>query len=123
MVNSIGATLLALAAILIEGTFTLADIILKPAAALGDALADLMIALFGSPAQIIIAGAVATAESLTGRFNVGPLTFAVGVGAVLLALWLIQAYRSEEATANIIPGTGVDIPTPGFEGPEEEEGD
>lgn len=120
MVNGIGAILFAFAAILIEGSFTVAEIIILPAAALGEALADLAIALFGSPARIIIAGAQATAQSLVGQFNVGPLTFALGVGAVLLALYLIQAFRSEEETANIIIGSGIDIPTPGFEGPEEE---
>lgn len=123
MVNGIGAILLTIAAIIIEGSFTIADIIIKPAAALANALADLMIALFGSPARIIIAGAQATAESLVGQFNVGPLTFALGIGAVLLALYLIQAFRSEEETANIIIGSGIDIPTPGFQGPEEEDED
>lgn len=120
LVNGIGAVFLTIAAILIEGSFTVADIIIKPAAALANALADLMIALFGSPARIIIAGAQATADSLVGRFEAGPLTFALGIGAVLLGLYLVQAYRSEEETANIIIGSGIDIPTPGAEGPEEE---
>lgn len=118
-----GAILLAIGTALASGVLTVADVVIVPLQALTTAAGDLIGALFGGAADIIGFGALSTALSIgpDGLFNVGPFTFALGIGAVLLALYLVTAYLSEEPTGNFVPGIPFDIPTPGFTGPEEDE--
>jgi hypothetical protein len=56
-------------------------------------------------------------------FDLGPFSFALGIGSVLLALYVLRAYISEEPTSNFFPGIPFDVPTPGFLGPEEDDKD
>lgn len=121
--QGIGGALLAIATAFISGVLSFADLFIKPINAFGAALGDLVTALFGSPAKIIIAGAQASINSLLFGWNLGPFTFVLAIAVVLLGLWLVQAYRSEEPTSNIIPGLGFDVPTPGLTGPEEDDDD
>jgi uncharacterized membrane protein YczE len=118
--RGIGAILLAVGTAVASGILTIADVVIVPLEALTSAAGDLIDAIFGGSALIIESGAVETAESLRGLFAVGPVTFALGVGSVLLALYVVNAYVSEEATGNFVPGLPFDIPTPGFGGPEED---
>lgn len=120
MRQGVGGILLAFATGIISGVLSVADVVIKPVDALATALADLTIAIFGSPAQIVIAGAEETARSLTGAWSLGPLTFAMGIAAVLAGLWVISVYRDEEDTGNLIPGLPFDVP---FVGEEEEDVD
>ena len=115
--QGVGGTLLAMSTAIISGILSLNDVVTEPLDALAGALAELTVALFGSPAEIVFAGAQATAESLLGPFNVGPLTWALGIGSVLAGLWIIGRFRDEEETGNLIPGLPFDIP---FIGEEEE---
>jgi hypothetical protein len=121
--QGIGGVFLAIATGLITGIITVFDVFIVPARSLAGALGDLVTAIFGAPANIILAGAQSTIESLLGQFNVGPLTFALGIGAVLLGLYLVNRYVALESTGNLIPGLPFDVPTPGVEDPEEEEED
>lgn len=105
-----GGVLLALATASISGILSIADLVIKPADAFANALAQLTIAAFGSPARIIIAGANETVRSITGPFGVGPLTFALGIAAVLAGLWVIGQYRQETETGNLILGLPFDVP-------------
>lgn len=114
-----GGTLLALATGLISGVLSVTDVVVKPMDALAEALGDLTMAIFGSPAMIIEAGALETAESIRGPFGMGPFTFAVGIGSVLLGVYLVAAYRKEGETGNLIPGLPFDVPFVG----QDEEGD
>lgn len=118
--KGIGGTLLAGSSVVIGTVLAAGETVIQPLTAFAGSLADLTVALFGSPARIVIAGADATAASLTGIFNVGPLTFMLGIGSVLGGLWLIGRYLDEEETGNIIPGSPVDIP---FFGESEEASD
>lgn len=115
--QGIGGILLALATGVITGFLSLADIVIKPANAFAESLARLTVAIFGSPARIIIAGAQESARSLSAGFAVGPFTFALGVGSVLLAIYVVGRFRGEDETGNLIPGLPFDIP---FLGQEEE---
>ncbi|MFC6757889.1 MULTISPECIES: hypothetical protein [Haloarcula] len=123
IIQGFGAVFLAIGSAIASGIITVADVIIIPLSALANAGGDLVGAIFGGAGQIIEFGALATALSIgpDGAFNIGPFTFALGVGAVLLALWLVTAYVSEDSTGNFVPGIPFDIPTPGFTGPEEEE--
>jgi hypothetical protein len=120
--QGLGATLLAVSAGIVSGVLSFFELITAPLDALAAAATQLTTAIFGSPAQIIIAGAQETARSLTGSFAVGPGTFALAIASVLAGLWIVNAYLSEEETGNLIPGLP-DIPTPGLTDSEEDGGD
>jgi hypothetical protein len=109
---------------LASGILTLADLLIIPAQALGINLGALVDAIFGGAAFIIRAGAAATGISIgpNGLFA-SPLSFALAVGAVLLALYLVVRYLALPETGNLIAGLPFDFPSPGIEDPEEEEGD
>lgn len=121
--TGLGAVLLAVGTAVASGILTVADVIIIPLSALANAAGDLVDAIFGGSALIIDAGAIETAESLRGLFALGPFTFALAVASVLLALYVVNAYVSEEPTGNFVPGIPFDIPTPGFQGPEEDKED
>jgi len=118
-----GAVFLAIGTAIASGILTVADVLIIPLGALANAGGDLVSAIFGGAGQIIQLGALSTALSIgpDGAFNLGPFTFALGIGAVLLGLFVVTAYLSEDATGNFAPGIPFDVPTPGFLGPEEEE--
>jgi hypothetical protein len=121
--QGIGAVLLAVGTALASGVLTIADVLIVPLSTLTNAVGELIDAIFGGAAQIVDFGAIATAISIGpgGQFNVGPFSFALAIGAVLLALYVVTAYLSEEPTGNFVPGLPFDIPTPGFTGPEEDD--
>lgn len=123
--QGIGSILLAVGAAISSGVLTIADVVIVPLGILTDSVGGLIDAIFGGSATIIQTGAISTALSIgpDGQFNLGPLTFALGVGAVLLALYAVSAYVSEEDTGNFVPGLPFDIPTPGFGGAEEDNGE
>lgn len=121
--QGIGAVLLAVGTAVASGILTVADVVIIPLGALANAAGELVDAIFGGSAFIIEVGARVTGESFTGMFNLGPFTFALAVGSVLLALYVVNAYVSEEPTGNFVPGIPFDIPTPGFTGPEEDKED
>lgn len=121
--QGVGAVFLAIGSAIASGILTVADVIIIPAQMLAQSAGDLVSALFGGAGQIIQFGALSTAISIgpDGLFNIGPFTFALGIGTVLLGLFVVNAYVSEDSTGNFVPGIPFDIPTPGFLGPEEEE--
>lgn len=120
--TGLGAVFLSLGTAIASGVLTVADVVIVPIATLTNAVGDLIDAIFGGSAQIIDMGAITTALSIGpgSRFDVGPFTFALAVASVLLALYVVTAYLSEEETGNFVPGIPFDIPTPGFTGPEED---
>jgi len=123
--QGLGAVLLAVGTAIASGVLTVADVVIVPLSALTTAAGQLIDAIFGGAARIIDFGALATALSIGpgGMFNLGPFSFALGIGAVLLGLYVVTAYLSEEPTGNFVPGIPFDVPTPGFTGPEEDDED
>lgn len=123
--QGMGAVLLAIGGALASGVLTIADVFIVPLQALIGGVSDVIGSFFGGAATIIDFGAIGTAISIGpgGMFNVGPLTFALAVGAILLAFWLMRAYVSEEPTSNVFPGLPFDVPTPGFLDAEEDDKD
>lgn len=123
--TGIGAVLLSIGTALASGVLTIADVVIVPVQAVTTAAGDLINAIFGGAAQIIDLGALATALSIGpgGRFNLGPFSFALAIGAVLLAFFVVNRYVSDDRTGNLVPGIPFDVPTPGFIGPEEESED
>lgn len=119
--QGIGGAILAVGISIASGILTVADLVILPLSALGEELAETISAIFGV-GDIIDAGTEATAQSLTGSFNVGPATFALSIASVLLGFYIISRYLAEDETSNIgLFGTGIDVPTPGFGDAEEEE--
>lgn len=118
--QGLGGTLLALSVGLISGILSLADLVIKPIDAFGEALGDLVASIFGGPARIVDAGIEATVASLLGPFSIGPATYALSIASVLLGLYVVNQYRDEEDTGNLIPGLPTDIP---YIGEEEEDED
>lgn len=116
-------SILAVFTLFIDFWIAVADLFLKSLTAMGDALAQLVTAIFGSPAEIIIAGAQETINSLLTGFSAGPLSFALAIASVLLGLYIVNQYVALESTGNLLPGLPFDVPTPGFEDPEEEKED
>jgi hypothetical protein len=119
--QGVGAVLLAIGTAIASGILSVADVIIIPLQSLAAAAGDLIDAIFGGSAFIIETGARVTGLSFTGMFNLGPFTFALAIGSVLLGLFVVNAYVSEEPTGNFVPGIPFDIPTPGFTGPEEDD--
>ena len=122
--QGLGAVFFAVGSALASGILTLADVFIIPAQSFLNAIGDLIDAVFGGAAQIINFGAIASALSIgPGGLFASPISFVLGIGIVLLALYLVLAYVSEEDTTNFFPliGTGWDVPTPGFTDAEEEE--
>ncbi len=117
--QGIGGSILAVFFGLTSGVLSVADVVIKPLDALASALGNLTTAIFGGPAEIVLAGVEATAQSILGPFNLGPLSFALAIAAVLAGLWIVAMYRDEEDTGNILVGLPIDIPFVG----EEEEGE
>jgi hypothetical protein len=123
--RGIGAILFAIGTAIASGVLTVADVFIIPLNALAGAAGDLVTSLFGGAASIINLGAIATALSIGpgGRFNLGPFTFLLGIGAVLLGFFALGQFLAEDETGNFVPGIPFDVPTPFFGGPEEEDDD
>jgi hypothetical protein len=90
--------------------------------ATAEAGGDLVDAVFGGSAQIIDTGAIVSANSLQEGVwaQFGPLTFTIGIGAVVAAAYIWARSRGEEETSNwfvFLP----DLPGP-FGAEEEDEG-
>lgn len=108
--QGIGGSILAVFFGITSGILSLADVVIQPVDALGTALGDLTTAIFGGPAEIILAGIEATAQSILGPFNLGPLSFALSIAAVLAGLYVIAVFRDERDTGNLVPGLPFDVP-------------
>ena len=121
--RGIGAVLLAVGTAFASGVLTVADLVIQPAQATIDGVTGLIGSIFGGAELVIDLSALTTAVSLgpSGRFALGPFTLALGVGAILLALFAMNAYLSDDTTGNFAVGLPFDIPTPGFQGPEEDD--
>jgi len=108
--QGIGGSILAVFFGITSGILSLADVVIKPVNALGTAVANLTTAIFGGPAEIVLAGVEATVQSILGPFNVGPASFALSIAAVLLGLMVVAWYRDEPDTGNLLVGLPIDIP-------------
>ena len=119
--QGVGGWFLALSASFITGTQAVFDVLIIPIQAFTDAIGRLIEAIFGSPADIVIAGADASADSIGpgGEWAIGPFSFAIGVGSVLLAGLLIARYLQEDETSDLLPFTFSDFPGVGVEEDEE----
>ena len=120
--RGIGGILLAVGTAIASGVLSIADVVIVPLNALTSAAGQLIDAIFGGAAQIIDFGALASALSIGpgGMFNLGPFSFALGIGAVLLGLYVVTQYLAQPETGNFTVGIPFDIPTPFFQGPEED---
>jgi hypothetical protein len=120
--NGIAGILMGIAASLISGILSVADLLIKPIDALALALQDVVRAFIVEPLMIIVQGARTSAFSLApgGGFDLGPFTLALGIGSVLLGYWVLSKYLRRGSTSNVIPGAPFDISLPWFR---EEEGD
>lgn len=120
--QGLGAILFAFGAALSSGIVTIADVIIVPLSTLINQSGRLLESIIGGAAQIIDIGALTSALSIApgARFDVGPVTFVLAIGVVLLAMYLIVNYLSLPETGNFSIAIPFDIPTPGFLGPEED---
>lgn len=74
----------------------------------GQAIAALFSGLLTSPLDILDVTAQASAEGIAAQF--GWLAFPVGVGIVLVVLYLVNEYREQRATGDTFPGLPFDTP-------------
>ena len=122
--QGLSAILLAIGGALASGVLTLADVFILPLAALASEAAGLVESFFGAFGIVIDFGALASAQSIgPGGLFASPLSLPIAFGIIGLSAYVIAAIASEEETTNFFPlvGSGFDVPTPGFAGPEEDE--
>jgi hypothetical protein len=122
--TGVGGVALAIGGALSSGILTVADVFILPAQAFIEGVIGLVGSIFGGASTIIDLGALGSAISLgpSGLFQ-SPLSFPIAVGVILLGLYLVVAYTSEEPTTNFLPlvGSGLDLPTPFFTDSEEDD--
>lgn len=120
--RGMGAILLAVATSLASGIFTIADLVIRPGQALIAGVSGLIGSFFGGFQLVFDAGAIGTAVSIGpgGRFFLGPLAIVLGTAMILLTVFAINRFLSEPETGNFAVGLPFDVPTPGFQGPEED---
>jgi len=120
--NGIAGILMGIAASLISGILTIADLFIKPVDALALALQDVVRAFIVEPLMIIVQGAQTSAASIApgGPFAMGPFTLAFGIVSVLAGYWVLSTYLRRGSTSNVIPAAPFDISLPWFR---DEEGD
>lgn len=119
--QGIGGSILAVFFGITSGILSVADLIIKPVDAIASSTSNVIRTIF-DVSDIIAAGITATADSILGSFNLGPFSFALSIGAVLLGFYIISRYLELGQTTNIgLFGTGIDVPTPGFTDAEEDE--
>lgn len=99
------------------GIGTILDVFIVPVRAVINGVGHLMLSILLGAADIVAAGAGTSAESLrVGILTaLGPLTFPIGVGTILLTAYLMEAYLSQEPTSDFIPFTFTDFPFVGAE--------
>jgi len=122
--QGLSAILLAIGGALASGILTLADVFILPLGAFASEAAGLVESFFGAFGIVIDFGAIASAQSIgpSGLFA-SPLSLPIAFVIIGLSAYVIAAIASEEETTNFFPlvGSGFDVPTPGFAGPEEDE--
>lgn len=123
--GGLGGIFLAFANQIIATIRAVFNLFVVPLQTMASVIGQFLIALFGGAADIIGQGAATTIVSIapTGAFSAGPFTFAEGIGAAALGLFVVAYLISQNITSNVIPGLLVDIPFIGFfaETPEQEE--
>lgn len=123
--GGIGGIFLAFAQQIIATVRAVFNLFIVPLQTMASVVGQFLIALFGGVADIIGQGAATTIVSIApgGAFAFGPLTFAEGIGAAALGLFVVALLISQNITSNVIPGLLVDIPFIGrfAETPEQEE--
>jgi hypothetical protein len=87
-----------------------------PLTSAGSSIASLFSGLVGEPADILVRGAQTTADGIASTFTgfLGPLAFPAAVGSVLVGLYLVTIYLSEQDTSDLFPGSFTDIDTPSW---------
>lgn len=100
---------------------TIGDLFIRPGQAFAGSIASFIEGLFGGAGTILNVGAITTALSIgpDGLFNVGPATFALAIVSVAAGYYVIALYLARDDTGNVFFGLPIDLPTPGFEDPEE----
>lgn len=100
-----------------------ANLIILPVEAVGINASNVVQAFIGGAARIIQQGAITAQQSLLpGQvWAIGPFSFAISVGAIGIALYVMAELLSLEPTSDTIPFTFTDLPFLGVD--EEEEGD
>ena len=74
----------------------------------GQAIGALITGLFEAPATILERTGFASAEAIAAQF--GWLAYPIGVGMVLLALYMIVQYLEQRETGDTFPGLPFDTP-------------
>lgn len=98
------------------------NFIVSPLAAFGNQLARVVVAFVGGGARIIESGVATTVASVApgATWAVGPLTFALQIGAAGAGLYVMALILSRPITSDTIPFSFTDLP---FLGVEEDEDD
>ncbi len=121
--QGIGAILLSVATAIAGGVLSVSDLFIIPLGSVASAAGNFISGFFGGIATLFNVGAAGSASQIGPGSAFALVGFPAAAALVGLTVYIIAAVTSEEATTNFFPliGTGFDIPTPGFTGPEEEE--
>lgn len=111
----------AIGAALVNGIFSLQELVTIPLNALATSAGAIVEAFFGGAAFIVQSGAAATGLSVGpgGLFDLGPLGFGLAIGAALLGFYILAQFLSQAETGNVVPGLP-DVPTPLLQDAEED---
>lgn len=88
----------------------------NPLDSAGESVATLFGGLVGEPASILTGTAETTATEISATFTgfLGVFAFPAGVASIMIGLWIVTTYLSEEDTSDIFPGSFTDIDTPSW---------
>jgi len=107
---------------LIDVVTSIFGLLVQPIDVLGGEVANFLGALVGGAADIVTQGAVTTQQAIApGQpWAIGPLTFAFGVVSVAAGWYVFARVLAADATSDLLPFTGTDVPGVGAN--EESEG-
>lgn len=90
------------------------NFVTEPLSSAGNSVATLFEGLVAEPASILTSTAGTTSTEISTTFTgwMGPFAFPVGVGSVMLALWLVTVYLEERETSDLFPGSFTDFDVP-----------
>jgi hypothetical protein len=92
------------------------DLVVFPLGGAAVGLQQFLVGLFNSLIRPVFAGALGTSSAIGPGSQLALVGLPLGVGMVLIAAWMLAAFRDEdETTDSVLIGTSIDLPIIGTE--------
>jgi hypothetical protein len=92
------------------------NLVVVPLAGAAIGLQNFLVGLFNSLIRPVFAGALGTSSAIGPGSQLALVGLPLGVGMVLIAAWMLAAFRDEdETTDSVLIGTSIDLPIIGTE--------